>query len=112
MNTIKSKYGNQTCVSCDGNGFFASINNKCNFCEGRGFIKYEEYKKIIDAQNTLERENRILAMKRKIIEDDAKAIEDNNNWDKSRVICSHCGGDGGATGQCFRCHGSGWETLK
>jgi hypothetical protein len=30
----------------------------------------------------------------------------------SREICSRCGGDGGAAGQCGKCDGSGWEFKK
>ena len=26
----------------------------------------------------------------------------------SREVCPNCGGDGGATGQCYRCDGTGW----
>jgi len=28
----------------------------------------------------------------------------------ARVVCTNCGGDGGATGQCYKCDGTGWVT--
>ena len=28
------------------------------------------------------------------------------------IICTNCGGDGGATGQCFRCEGTGWQRIR
>ena len=105
MNTNKSKFGNQTCLVCDGNGFIVLEKDKCSSCEGRGWISYSDFKKLIALKNSWEREIRKN-------QESQKDIDENNNWNKSRVICSHCGGDGGATGQCFKCNGSGWEILK
>ena len=28
------------------------------------------------------------------------------------LICSNCGGDGGAAGQCYRCGGDGWQRIR
>jgi len=28
------------------------------------------------------------------------------------IICTNCGGDGGASGQCFRCEGTGWQRIR
>lgn len=30
----------------------------------------------------------------------------------SREICPNCGGDGGATGQCYKCDGTGWIVVN
>jgi hypothetical protein len=86
------------CLACAGFGEVEqtqSVPKKCNFCSGTGWMS-----------------NAQLASFQKINVSHPgnqwQRMPHDDSWKKTRMICAVCGGDGGASGQCYKCGGTGW----
>ncbi len=87
------------CLACDGFGTIepaANVSEKCNFCGGTGWMsntQHESFQKKFKVSYS---------------GNQWQHMSHDDSWKKSRIICSVCDGDGGASGQCYKCGGTGW----
>lgn len=100
---VNSKDWFKECSACDGQGLVRANGQPCQICCGTGWMtrsQHETYQ--VAAQATL------TAAKFASEANTRRPMPVDEQWKKSRSICSVCDGDGGAAGQCYRCGGSGW----
>ena len=73
--------------------------------------KYNE-QRVTHFVEVVERQQKLIQALMKQLEEAKRQIRQyeakNSLSDGARSICPICDGDGGAKGQCYKCHGSGW----